>query len=124
MELPDLNEMDDVILEIEDENGTKIECQVIAMFEYEDEAYAALTPTDEDNNDAYLFRLQIEDQGDELEFTLDNIDDEEKLEEVGQVFTQILEQAGEDDDEDSYASDDEPDDEWDEFIHKKIEEIP
>ena len=86
MELPDLNEMEDVILTIEEEDGTKTECQVICMFEYEDRAYAALTPTDEDIAEAYLFAVTLEDQGDEVEFTIENIEDDALLEEVGQDF--------------------------------------
>ena len=87
------------------------------MFEYEDLAYAALTPTDEDAAEAYIFSVEYEDQGDEMEFTLTNIDDEKKLEEVGKVFMQLMSEAEEDIGEDS------DDEGWDEFIHKKIEEL-
>ena len=90
MELPDLNDMDDIILDIEEEDGTTTECQVIAMFEYDDAAYAALTPTDENIAEAYLFAVEFEDQGDEVEFTLSNIDDPKLLEEVGGVFESMM----------------------------------
>ncbi len=133
MELPDLNEMDDIILDIEEEDGTTTECQVIAMFEYDDAAYAALTPTDENIAEAYLFAVEFEDQGDEVEFTLSNIDDPKLLEEVGGVFESIMEQVDDDGelpenieidtDDSSEGADGDDDSQWDEFIHKKLDEL-
>lgn len=133
MELPDLNEMDDIILDIEEEDGTTTECQVIAMFEYDDAAYAALTPTDENIAEAYLFAVEFEDQGDEVEFTLSNIDDPKLLEEVGGVFESIMEQVDDDGelpenieidtDDSSEGADGDDDSKWDEFIHKKLDEL-
>ncbi len=138
MELPDLNELEDVILTIEEEDGTKTECEVICMFEYDDKAYAALTPTDENISEAYLFGVTFEDQGDEIEFTIENIEDEGLLEEVGQVFESIMADAmGDDDLPEGVVIDDEPkgdpntfkvdsdDDEeyWNQFINKKLEDI-
>ena len=147
MELPDLNELDDIIVSIEEDDGTETECQVICMFEYEEKAYAALTPTDPNNDDAYLFGVTFEEQGDEVEFTLENIADDELLEELAEVFTSIMEQAAEDGDgtegsielpdgvvvEPAAGGDAEShervvsggDDEsyWDQFINKKLEDI-
>lgn len=133
MELPDLNDMDDIILDIEEEDGTTTECQVIAMFEYDDAAYAALTPTDENIAEAYLFAVEFEDQGDEVEFTLSNIDDSKLLEEVGGVFESIMEQVDDDGelpdnieigtDDSSDEADGDDDSQWDEFIHKKLDEL-
>ena len=141
MELPDLNELDDIIVTIEEEDGKETECQVICMFEYEDKAYAALTPTDDNIAEAYLFGVTIEDQGDEMEFTIENIDDPNILEEVSGVFESIMAEANEEDDlpegvtiepaasdvgADSHVSkvaggDD--DSYWDQFINKKLEEL-
>ena len=141
MDLPDLNELDDVIVTIEEENGTQTECQVICMFEYEDKAYAALTPTDDEIAEAYLFGVTFEDQGDEIEFTIENIEDEDLLAEVGQVFESIMAEAtgGDEDMPDGVSIDsndaddgeshratlpgDDDDAYWDQFINKKLEDI-
>ena len=123
MELPDLNEMEDVILTIEEEDGTETECQVICMFEYGDRAYAALTPTDENIAEAYLFGVTFEDQGDEVEFTIENIDDDELLQEVGQVFESIMEEANAEEEAQADPSGDGDDSVWDEFINKKLEDL-
>ncbi len=137
MELPDLNEMDDIIVTIEEDDGKQTECQVICMFEYDNRAYAALTPTDDDIEEAYLFGVTFEDQGDEVEFTLENIDDDELLEEVGGVFESIMAEATGDDDElpegvtidpvdagshERVVSDGD-DAFWDQFINKKLDDL-
>lgn len=138
MDLPDLNQLDDVIVTIEEEDGTETECEVICMFEYEDKAYAALTPTDDEIAEAYLFEVSFEDQGDEIEFTIQNIEDEQTLAEVGQVFESIMaEELGDDDLPDGVVidaeggsdaherviSDDGDDAFWDQFINKKLDEL-
>ncbi len=141
MELPDLNELDDIIVTIEEEDGTQTECQVICMFEHKDKAYAALTPTDDDIAEAYLFGVTIEDQGDEMEFTIENIDDDDLLAEVGEVFEAIMAEVNDDDDDElpegvsiepaeadsnpheSKLPGDDDDSFWDQFINKKLEDI-
>ena len=133
MEIPDLNEMEDIIVTIEEDDGTETECQVICMFEYDERAYAALTPTDEDAEEAYLFSVTFEDQGDEMEFTLENIDNDELLEEVAKVFESIIGQDEDelpegvsidsDDSHKSIISDGDDDSYWDQFINKKLEDI-
>ena len=136
MELPDLNDLDDIILTIEEEDGTQTECQVICIFEHKDKAYAALTPTDDEIAEAYLFGLTYEEQGDEVEFTIDNIEDDALLEEVGQVFETIMAQAAEDDEDlpegvtiestgksHQVVVGDDDEAYWDQFINKKLEDI-
>ncbi|MBR6228728.1 MAG: DUF1292 domain-containing protein [Eubacterium sp.] len=151
MELPDLNEMEDIFLTIEEEDGSETECQMICMFEYNENAYAALSPVDDTLNEAYLFAVTIENQEDEFEFTISNIEDDDLLEEVGNVFTSIMQQAAEAEaDEDGDIPDisedlkgvsidtnanqsgeshertiSDSDDEsyWDQFINKKLEDL-
>ena len=148
MILPDLNQMDDIFLTIEEDDGTETECQLICLFEHKDHAYAALTPVGDVLDEVYLFAATVEDQGDEFEFTIENIEDDELLDELGDVFTSIMENAMEDEDEDvpdinedlkgasidTAGKDDGEshervltgeDDEsyWDQFINKKLEDI-
>ena len=142
MDLPDLNAMEDVIVTIEEEDGTETECQVICMFEYEEKAYAALTPTDESIAEVYLFGVTFEDQGDEVEFTIENIDDDDLLEEVGHVFETIMAEASDEDDDDlpdgvvidpptggsgdmhtMTLPGDDDEEYWNQFINKKLEDI-
>ena len=142
MELPDLNELEDLIVTIEEDDGSETECQVICMFEYDEKAYAALTPTSEDSEEAYLFSVTFEEQGDEVEFTLENIDDDDLLAELAEVFSHIMEESGETADEalpegisieppaggngeshNRVISGADDDSYWDQFINKKLDDI-
>ena len=146
MQLPDLNELDDIFLTIEEDDGSETECQLICLFEHKEKAYAALTPVDENIAEAYLFAAEIEAQGDELEFTISNIDDEALMEELGEVFTSIMEEAEADEGIPDISEDlkgisvstEDPDPEshqriispgndsdsyWDQFINKKLEDL-
>ena len=142
MELPDLNEIDDIIVNIEEDDGTETECQVICMFEYGEKAYAALSPTDENIAEAYLFEVTIENKGDEMEFTMENILDDDLLAELSEVFNNIMAQNEESEDlpegvsidrlglsleqhdpHNAVISDDGDDAYWDQFINKKLEDI-
>ena len=99
---------EEIIVNLELEDGSEIECQVICIFEYGDDNYAALTPTDESIEEIYFFGLEMEDLGEETEFTLSNIEDDDLLEELADVFDELM--------------DEDDDGEWDEFIDKKLED--
>lgn len=127
----DLEEIEEIKINLELEDEGEVECEVICIFEYEGRDYAALTPTDESVEELYFFGLDSEEQGDEMEFTLLNIEDESLLEELSQVFDQIIDsENGDLDDDDELTldldeeddEDDEDDDKWDKFINKKLED--
>ncbi len=102
------DDAEEIIVNLELEDGSEIECQVICIFEYGDDNYAALTPTDESIEEIYFFGLEMEDLGEETEFTLSNIEDDDLLEELSDVFDELM--------------DEDDDGEWDEFIDKKLED--
>ena len=102
------DDAEEIIVNLELEDGSEIECQVICIFEYGDDNYAALTPTDESIEEIYFFGLEMEDLGEETEFTLSNIGDDDLLEELSDVFDELM--------------DEDDDGEWDEFIDKKLED--
>ena len=104
----DINEIEEMILTLEDEDGTSMDCQILQIFEYEGREYAAATPVDEDNNEIYFFGWEAEENGEEVEISLENLEDEELLQELFNVFMESLE--------------DEDDSKWDEFINKKLED--
>ncbi len=98
---------EEIILNLELEDGSELECQVECVFEYDGENYAALIPTDEQLEERYFFGVEIEDKGEETEFTLTNIEDDDLLEELAEAYEDA------EDGEDS---------EWDEFINKKLDD--
>lgn len=108
--LEDIEEMQ-VSLELED--GTTLECEVIYIFEWNGDDYAALTPVDESIEELYFFGIEIEDNGGQPEISLLQIDDEEILDAVADAFEEML-------DEEEFEEDEE-DSKWDEFINKKLD---
>ena len=81
------------IIEIVDENGETILCEVFTIVEFEDNDYALLIPKDQkDAEEAEFVVMRIEEEGDEISFV--NLDDDE-FEKVSEYIENM-----EDDDED------------------------
>ncbi len=123
----DTDDIEEIIVTLELEDEGEVECEVICIFEYGESDYAALTPTDESIEELYFFGVQMEEQGDEVEMTLENIEDEELLEELGEAFDQLMNEDEEDEleamlpEEEDTDEDDDDDSKWDEFITKKLD---
>ena len=107
-----LEDIEEMTVELELEDGGTLECEVIYIFEWNDDDYAALTPVDESIEELYFFGITIEDNGGQPEITLLQIDDEETLEAIADAFDEML-------DEEEFDEDD--DGKWDEFINKKLD---
>lgn len=124
----DTDDIEEIIVTLELEGEGEVECEVICIFEYGDSDFAALTPTDESIEELYFFGIQMEEQGDEVEMTLENIEDDDLLEELGQAFDQLMNEDGQEDEleamlpqEEESTDDDDDDSKWDEFITKKLD---
>lgn len=121
----DFDDIEEMQVSLELEDGTELECEVIYIFEWEGDDYAVLTPLDEDIEEIYFFGIEVSENGGEAEVTLLEIEDEEVLEALADAFDEILDNEqldrfGElDDDEED---DDDDDGRWDEFIKKKLED--
>ena len=82
------------IIEIVDENGEVLACELFTIVEFEEKEYALLIPQDEkDNEEAEFVVMRIEEEGeDDISFV--NLDDDE-FERVSEYIENM-----EDDDED------------------------
>lgn len=124
----DTDDIEEIIVTLELEGEGEVECEIICIFEYGESDYAALTPTDESIEELYFFGIQMEEQGDEVEMTLENIEDDELLEELAQAFDQLMNEDEQEDEleamlpqEEESTDDDDDDSKWDEFITKKLD---
>ena len=84
----DNNEEATVTLTLDD--GTELECAVLAIFPAGDKQYIALVPleeADEEEGDVYLYRFQEFENG---EIQLDNIVDDAEYEVVADAFDELL----------------------------------
>ena len=114
----DWSDIEEMTISLELEDGSTLECEVIYIFEWNGDDYAALTPVDETIEEIYFFGIEADTKGGQPEITLLQIEDEEMLDAISDAFDEMLdeEEFGEDEDED-----DEEDGRWDEFINKKLD---
>lgn len=113
----DLSDIEEMQVSLELEDGSTLECEVIYIFEWNGDDYAALTPVDESIEEIYFFGIQIDTEGDQPEITLLQIEDDEMLDAISDAFDEML-------DEEEFGEDEEEDDDdgrWDEFIDKKLD---
>lgn len=85
-------EQDEVIINLELEDGTEMECVVLSRFPLNDRQYVALLPTDqldEDDAEVFLYRF-AEGEGDEV--ILDNIEDDDEFEAVADKYDELLDE--------------------------------
>ena len=77
---------------IVDDDGQEFELEVLDSMDYNGESYVAFLPANMDENDPdygiIILRSVLDENGDEL---FESIDDEEKLEEVHNMFITIFE---------------------------------
>ena len=89
------NDYEDMTIEIEMEDGKKVECEVLGTFEVEENEYMVLLPQDED--EVILFRY-VEDEENE-EFELTPIEDEKEFEIASEAYYELFFEEDEDDSE-------------------------
>lgn len=89
-----------------DENGEETEFEVLGVITVEDIDYAILIPIDEDEDEdqAYIFRIDIDENGEEV---LSEVEDDEEFEMVKDAWETLCEDELELDDEDDFDEDDE-----------------
>lgn len=91
MQSYELGDDEDLTITIPFEDGTELECDVILLFEIEDEEqdYVALYPSSGEPDEIYLFRCEY-DGGDNME--IEEISDEKEYKLVCETFDTIMEE--------------------------------
>lgn len=123
----DYSALEDAVISLETEDGESIECQLVCVFEYEDQDYAAFSKIDSEENEVYFFDLKAKKKKKETEFELSIVEDEDLLDNLIDVLQQIADDEISDendiliDEEDEEDGEDEDDSQWDEFITKKLD---
>lgn len=98
------NDDDEIqVLTLEFEDDSKMDCGVVALFTIEDQDYIAVAEVDENNEfkdemEVMLFRY-YQNENDPDAFRLGDIEDEEEMNLVQQVFEQIMNDEMDDEDE-------------------------
>lgn len=90
------NDYDDSeMMTLDLDDGTKLECEVVAYFDADDKSYIALLPVeypegcDYEEDEVLLYRYhEISDD----EFELDTIDDDDEFEAAADAFDELLDE--------------------------------
>ncbi len=92
-EFLDNEEYEDATVSMTLDDGTELECDVVAIFPVGDKNYIALLPDKPvdgyDENEVFLYRYQ-ELEGDDIK--LDQIESEEEYEAVADAFDELLDE--------------------------------
>ena len=79
-----------MVIPVEMEDGTQIECEVLAIFPVEGKQYIALIDKDNDDSDIWLYRFV---PGGDEEFNIEDIEDDKEFELVEDAFNKMVESA-------------------------------
>ena len=87
-----MNENQDLTVTLTLDNDEELECAVLTIFKAGERDYIALLPIDEDgnNDDGEVFLYRFTDNGDGVDPTLDNIQDDDEYEIVADKFDEWL----------------------------------
>ena len=87
-----MNENQDLTVTLTLDNDEELECAVLTIFKAGERDYIALLPIDEDgnNDDGEVFLYRFTDNGDGVDPTLDNIQDDDEYELVADKFDEWL----------------------------------
>lgn len=88
-------EEENPVLHLELEDGTNVDCAVIALFEVDGQDYIALVSVEElesDNEESALLIYRYVASEDEESFSLDNIESDEEFEKVTAALDEIMEE--------------------------------
>ena len=115
--IPNDDEDEIQVITLEFEDDTTLDCGIVAIFTIEDQDYVAVAEVDENNAfldemEIMLYRYYEELEGKDT-FTIENIEDDEEMELVVEVFEKIMNdeiEEDEDEDEDDLLPPDEEDD--------------
>lgn len=80
------HEHEEMVIDIEMEDGSKIECDVLGNFEVEDKEYMVLLPRDEEA--VLLFKYEEDEENEEFE--LNPIEDEEEFKTASEAYYQLF----------------------------------
>lgn len=90
-----LNEEEDIVVTLDLDDGSQVECQILTIFSVGEQDYIALLPLDEkgepnEDQEVYIYRYFEDEDGNP---ELDNIQDDDEYEAVADRFDELLDEA-------------------------------
>lgn len=88
------DDMEDLRVTLSLDDGLEVECQILTIFDLDEQNYIVLMPEDEDEDsdeaEVFIYRYFEDDDGNP---SLENIEDDEEYEAVTERFEELLEEA-------------------------------
>ncbi|MBN2797042.1 MAG: DUF1292 domain-containing protein [Clostridia bacterium] len=81
--------MEENIIVLLDENGEEVAFEIIADFELNDQEYAVLAPVDGDDDEALIFKVIEQPDGEPI---LEYLTDEDEFEFVAKAYEDLMEE--------------------------------
>lgn len=85
---------EEMTVELELDNGEKVNCAVITILTVDDKDYIALLPLDENGNnedgEVWFYRYEEDESNPDIEPSISYIDDDEEYENVADAFDEYL----------------------------------
>ena len=75
------------IMSFRDEDGNKVDFEAIAKIYLEEQGYLLLSPVEEDNDDMFAFRIDINEEGKE---ELNLVEDDNEFEAIKKEYKNLL----------------------------------
>lgn len=84
---------EDICVTLDMDDGTQVECEILTIFEVNEQDYIALLPTEDETEEegaVYIYRYFEDEEGNP---SLENILDDEEFEAVEERFDELLDEA-------------------------------
>ena len=94
MENKENQELDDDVMVTIELDGEDLDCEILTIFDIEDQDYIVLMPVDENGeplDDTLVYIYRYFEKGDN--YAIDNIQSDEEYERVNKRFNELLEEA-------------------------------
>lgn len=89
------NEDTDILVTLDLDDGSQVECEILTIFTVGEQDYIALLPLDDkgeanEDGEVYIYRYEEDEEGNPI---LDNIQDDDEYEAVSDRFDELLDEA-------------------------------
>lgn len=90
------DDMEDIRVTLSLDDDLEVECQILTIFDLEDQSYIVLMPEDEDEDDdideveVFIYRYFEDEDGNP---SLENIEDDDEYDAVTERFEELLDEA-------------------------------
>ena len=75
------------IMSFKDEDGNKVDFEAVAKIYLEEQGYLLLSPLEEESEDMFAFRIDVDENGDE---ELNLVEDDTEFEEIKKEYKKLL----------------------------------